>query len=129
MSDPLQLSRRERQIMEAVYARGEATANQVLDGIPDPPTNTAVRTLLRILERKGHLTHRRAGKEFVYRPTRPAARAAKSALRRVLGTFFGGSIEKALAAHLADPGAALSADELQRLQDLIEQAKAKGKQP
>jgi BlaI family penicillinase repressor len=126
MSDPSQLSRRERQIMDVVYSRGEATANEVLAGLPNPPTNTAVRTLLRILERKGHVSHRRAGKEFVYKPARPAAGAAKSALRRVLATFFGGSIEKALAVHLADPRADLSPDELRRLRALIEQAKSKG---
>src|SRR5206468_13055893 len=76
------LSRRERQIMDVVYARGEATAADVVAGLPDPPTKTAVRTLLRILEQKGHLTHRRAGLTFVYRASRPRARAGRSALRR-----------------------------------------------
>ena len=121
------LSRRERQIMDAVYARGEATAQQVLAGIPDPPTLTAVRTLMRILVAKGHLRHRKAGKAFVYVPTRPRARVARSALRRVLETFFGGSLEKAVAAHLADPGTAVSDDELERVARLIRQAKEKGR--
>src|SRR5688500_8842878 len=120
------LSRRERQIMDAVYARGEATAQQVLEAIPDPPTLTAVRTLVRILVAKGHLRHRKAGKAFVYAPTRPRAKVARSALRRVLETFFGGSIEKAVAAHLADPGSDVSADELERVARLIRQAKEKG---
>src|SRR5438132_13411722 len=65
------LSRRERQIMEVIYAQGRATASEVVAGLPDPPTRTAVRTLLRILEEKGHLRHRAVGREFVYRPTRP----------------------------------------------------------
>src|SRR5437868_12217515 len=97
------LSRRERQIMDVLYTREEATASAVVAGLPDPPTRTAVRTLLRILEEKGHIKHRVAGREFVYRPTRPRARAAQSALRRLLRTFFGGSLENAVALHLADP--------------------------
>src|SRR5215470_4985098 len=96
------LSRRERQIMDIVYARGEATAADVLAGLPDPPTKTAVRTLLRILEEKGHLTHRQEGLTYVYRASRPRGRAGRTALRRVLRTFFDGSLEKAVAAHLGD---------------------------
>src|SRR4051812_49085562 len=96
------LSRRERQIMDVVYARGEATAAEVLDGLPDPPTKTSVRTLLRILEEKGHLTHRQDGLTYVYKASRPRGRVGRSALRRVLQTFFDGSIEKAVAAHLGD---------------------------
>ena len=121
--DPL--SRRERQIMDIVYAREEASAKGVLAGMPDPPTRTAVRTMLRILEDKGHLTHRREGREFVYRPTRPKARAARSALRRVLDTFFGGSLEDAVAAHLSDPNSDLSPDELKRLAALVRDARRK----
>lgn len=126
MSDLGRLSRRERQIMDVIYARGEATATHVLATIADPPTRTAVRTLLGILERKGHLEHRKVGREFVYRPTQPRGQAARSALRRVLHTFFQGSLERAVAAHLADPRARFTADELKRLSDLIEQARHKG---
>jgi predicted transcriptional regulator len=88
----------------------------------------ALRTLVRIMEEKGHLTHRQEGREFVYRPTQPRGRAARSAMGRVLDVFYNGSLEKAVAAHLSDPGAArkLTAEELQRLSDLIEQAKRKG---
>src|SRR4051812_34987655 len=86
------LSRRERQIMDAVYARGEATAADVMAGLPDPPTKTAVRTMLRILEQKGHLSHVQDGLTFVYRATRPRARAGRTALQRVLRTFFDGSL-------------------------------------
>ena len=124
-TDPLVsgLSRRERQIMEAVYARGQATASDVLADLPDAPGRTAVRTFLRILEEKGHLRHRKEGREFVYVPTRPRKREGQSALRRVLRTFFGGSLEQALAAHFADPGAELNEEELKKLSELITQAR------
>jgi predicted transcriptional regulator len=122
------LSRRERQIMDVVFARGMATAAEVVSDMPDPPTNTAVRTLLRILEQKGHLKHIQRGREFVYQPTLPRQRAAKSAFQRVLRTFFDGSLEKAVAAHLAS-ASNLSAEELERLGKLIQQAKEKGKRP
>ena len=117
------LSRRERQIMDAIYARGEATAADVLGGLPDPPSKTAVRTLLRILEEKGHLTHRSEGLTYVYRPSKPRGRAGRSALNRVLRTFFDGSLEKAVAAHLGDSATELSPEELSRLADVIEQAR------
>src|SRR5438874_13338821 len=108
------LSRRERQIMEIVYRRGQASAVEVLAELPDPPTKTAVRTLLRILEEKGHLRHRQEGLAYVYVPSRPRAQAGRSALRNVLQTFFDGSLEKAVAAHLG-AAADLSAEELERL--------------
>ncbi len=127
MKDPLHLSRRERQVMEVIYTRGEASAHQVLKDLPDPPTRTAVRTFLRILEDKGHLVHRKEGREFIYRPTRAPQQAARSALRRMLSTFFGGSMEGAVAAYLADPGTKLSAEEISRLRDLVEQAARKGR--
>ncbi len=85
------LSRRERQIMDVIYASGEASALDVLSRLPDPPTKTAIRTLLKILEDKGHLTHRVDGQTFVYSPSRPRENAGKSALRRVLDVFFSGS--------------------------------------
>jgi predicted transcriptional regulator len=125
MSELHHLSRRERQIIEVVYAKGEATATDVLAHMPDPPTRTAVRTFLRILEEKGHLRHTKRGREFVYQPTRRRERAGQSALLRVVQTFFEGSLEKAVAAHLADPGAEVSPKELQRLSALIRQAKQK----
>ena len=128
MADPSQLSKRERQIMDVVYAYGEATITQVLADLPDPPMRGALRTLLRIMEEKGHLTRRQEGREFFYRPTQPRGKAARSAMGRVLDVFYNGSLEKAVAAHLSDPGRTkkLSIDELQRLADLIEQAKRKG---
>jgi len=119
------LSRRERQIMDVVYARGRATATEVLEGLADPPSRTAVRTFLRILEEKGHLRHRKEGREFVYQPIRPRWSAGKSAFRRVLNVFFGGSLEKAVAAHVADPDAELTQAELRRLAQLIREARRK----
>jgi BlaI family transcriptional regulator, penicillinase repressor len=121
------LSRRERQIMDIVYERGEASAQEVQAGLPDPPSNTAVRTLLRILETKGHLKHRQEGMKYIYRPSRPRGRAGRSALRRVLQTFFDGSLEKAVAAHLGDPATDLSPAELERLTELIRQARQERK--
>jgi BlaI family penicillinase repressor len=123
MDDQQHLSRRERQIMDVIFARQGASATEVLQGLPDPPSRTAVRTLLRILEEKGHLTHRKQGREFVYRPTRPRKRVGRSALRRVLATFFNGSLESAVAAHLSDPDTKLTPEELKRLSELIAQAK------
>ncbi len=120
------LSGRERQIMDIVYARGEVSAVDVVDAMPDPPSKTAVRTLLRILEEKGHLTHRQDGLKYLYRPSRPRGRAGRSAFRRVLETFFDGSLEKAVAAHLGDPESGLAPDELKRLADIIQQARKRG---
>jgi predicted transcriptional regulator len=120
------LSRRERQIMDIVYARGEASATDVLNDLSDPPTRTAVRTLMRILEEKGHLVHHKKGREFIYQPVRPRMRAGLSALQNVVRTFFDGSLEKAVALHLSDPGAKLSDDELKSLAELIREARKKG---
>ena len=127
MDHHAQLSRRERQMMDIIYSRGQASATEVVEAMADPPTRTAVRTLLRILEEKGHLTHRKQGREFIYQPTRPRARAGRSALRRVLDTFFDGSLGEAVAAHLSDPRAELTTDELKRLAALIRQARQKEK--
>ena len=122
-----QLSRRERQILEIIYARGEATATQVLEDMPDPPSRTAVRTLMKILEDKGHLTHRQDGKTYIFKPCRPREQAGRSALRRVLQTFFGGSLSHAMAAHLTDKESDLAPEELQRLATLIRQARKDGR--
>jgi BlaI family transcriptional regulator, penicillinase repressor len=123
------LSRRERQIMDVIYARGEASADDVVEGLAEPPTRTAVRTFLGLLEAKGLVKHEKRGRMFVYRPTRPTQQVGKGALRRVLETFFGGSLEEALAAHLTDPAAKMSEEEYERLMALIRQARntTKGK--
>src|SRR3984957_11707396 len=127
MADPSQLSKRERQIMDVIFAHGEATISRVLAEMPDPPMRGALRTLLRIMEQKGHLSRRQEGRRIIYRSTQPSGRAGRTARGRVVDVFFNGSLEKAVAAHLSDPGRTnkLSKEELRRLADLIDQAKRK----
>ncbi len=127
MSEPAELSRRERQIMDAVFALGEATVNQVVETIPSPPTPMAVRRMMHILEEKGHLRRRKSGREVVYVPRQTKDKAGRRALERVLTTFFGGSLEEALAAHLHSRKDQVSADERKRLIQLIEQAHEEGR--
>jgi len=122
-----QLSKRERQIMDVIYSLGNATATQVIEGLDAPPSRSAVRTFLTILEKRGLLRHRKVGKEYLYAPTRPRHNAGKGALRRVLDVFFAGSLENAVAAHLLDPKTELSKEELARLSTLIAQARKKGR--
>ena len=121
-----ELSRRERQIMEIVYARGEASAAQVLEQLPDPPSYSAVRALLAILVEKGHLRHRSEQGRYIYAPTRRRAKAGRSALVRVLETFYEGSLERAVAA-LLQSDSKLTAEELKRIGELIEQARQEGR--
>jgi len=127
MAESSDLSRRERQIMEAVFALGEATVNQVVEAIPSPPTAMAVRRMMHILEEKGHLRRREQGREVVYSPRQTKTKAGRRALEQVLETFFGGSLEEALAAHLHSKKDQVSAEELQRLKTLIEQAEQEGR--
>jgi predicted transcriptional regulator len=122
-NDPL--SRRERQILDILYAKGSATAAEVRDALPDPPSYSAVRALLRILEEKGHATHEARGTRYVYLPSVPRENARNSALTRIVQTFFDGSAAQAAAA-LVDSGS-LSNDELSRLAALIERAKKEGR--
>ena len=121
------LSRRERQILDAVYAHGEATANQVLSSISEAPSRTAVRTFLRILVDKGHLTQRLEGRAMVYKPVRPRKQAGQSAMKRGVDTFFGGSLRNAFAAHLADSDVDLSEEELKKLAAMIREARQAGR--
>ncbi len=121
-----QLSRRERQIMDIVFARGEATGADILAKLPKAPTRGALRTMLRILEDKGHLTHSKKSREFVYRPARSKRRVGPPAFQRVVDTFFGGSLGNAVAAHLAQRGTDISDEELRRLAELIREARKKG---
>ncbi len=127
MPDPAELSRRERQIMDAVFALGEATVNRVVETIPDPPTAMAVRRMMHILEEKGYLKRREEGREVVYLPRETKAKAGRSAFERVLETFFGGSLEEALAAHLVARKDGISAEERDRLIALIEQSRKEGR--
>ncbi|REJ70390.1 MAG: BlaI/MecI/CopY family transcriptional regulator [Planctomycetota bacterium] len=123
MSTESSLSRRERQIMDIVYRLGEATVSDVLTDMKDSPTRTSVRTMMRILEEKGQLKHRVENRAFVYRPTASRKQAGRSALRRVLSTFFEGSIEHAVAAYISDPRARLTAEQKKQLAKLIQQAR------
>ena len=126
MDEHGKLSRRERQIMDIVYTLNEATATDVLRGIRERVSRATIRSLLRILEAKGHLKHVKRGREFVYRPVRPRHRAGQSAIRRALTIFFDGSLEKALAYHLADPATRLDPQERDRLIELIRKAGDEG---
>ena len=122
-TDPL--SRRERQILDILYAKGTATVAEVQTALPDPPSYSAVRALLRILEEKGHARHESQGTRYVYLPMVPRERARHSALSRIIKTFFDGSAAQAAAA-LVDSGS-LSDEELTRLSMLIERARKEGR--
>ena len=126
MPDPSKLSRRERQIMDSIYRRGRATAADVLEDLPDPPSYSAVRALLRLLEEKGHVRHEQDGPRYVFLPTVTRDRARKSALKHVVRTFFDGSATDAVAA-LLDGDTKLDESELDRLSAMIEQARKEGR--
>ena len=123
----INLSRRERQIMDIIYSRSSASVADVMGELPDPPTYSAVRALLRVLEEKGHLKHKKDSARYIYLPTRPRGNAGRSALRRVLQTFYDGSAEKAVAALLDVSDSKLSPEELDRLSRLIEEARREGR--
>ncbi len=122
-----QLSRRERQIMDIVYRLGAATASEVTAELPDPPSYSAVRAMLRILEDKGHLTHSVDGPRYVYAPVVPRNAARQSALKQVVRTFFDGSATDAVAALLDMSGRKLTAKEWNELGVLVERAKREGR--
>jgi predicted transcriptional regulator len=121
------LSRRERQIMDAIYRRGQATVAEVLGDMPDPPSYSAVRAMLRVLEEKGHLQHVQQGPRYVFLPTVPRDQARRSALRQLVRTFFDGSTEQTVAALLDLSDSKLSDAELKRLSRLIDQARKEGR--
>jgi predicted transcriptional regulator len=122
-----QLSRRERQIMDVIYRTGQATATDVMECLPDPPSYSTVRALLRILETKGHLKHVVDGTRYVFLPTLAPDRARRSAMRSLLDTFFEGSREKAVAALLDASRSELSEEELDRISKLIADAREEGR--
>jgi predicted transcriptional regulator len=127
MPQPSELSRRERQIMDAVYALGEATVNQVVEAIPSAPTPMAVRRMMHILEEKGHLRRRENGREVIYSPRQEKTKAGRQAFDQVLETFFGGSLEEALAAHLHSRKDQVPPEVRERLIALIQQAEKEGR--
>jgi BlaI family penicillinase repressor len=117
------LSRRERQIMEILFAQGEASAAEVQEAMTDSPGYSAIRALLRILEEKGHIVHVKRGRSYVYRPLQAHETAARSALRQVVQTFFGGRLEDAVAALVSDGDTRISDEELDALAALVEKAR------
>jgi predicted transcriptional regulator len=125
--EPNELSRRERQIMDVLYELGRATAAEVRERLPDPPSYSAVRAMLRILEDKQHLRHEQDGPRYVFLPSVPREEASESALLRVVRTFFDGSAESALTA-LIDIGVKdLDEEALNRLADRIAEARKEGR--
>jgi len=120
------LSRRERQILDILYRSGHATAAEVQGALPEPPSYSAVRALLRILEEKGHVRHEQDGPRYIYLPTVAHDNAQRSALRHILQTFFNGSAEQAISALLDDDASRLSSSELDRLANLIDHARKSG---
>ncbi len=117
------LAKRERQIMDALYQRGRATAGEIMAALPGSPSYSTVRTQLRVLESKGHVTHEADGVRFVYRPTLARRSARRSALKHLVDTFFEGSNAKVVAALLGGDGQRVSAEELARIEDLVRRAR------
>lgn len=126
-SELAQLSRRERQIMDFLYQRERASVAEVMEGIEDPPSYSAVRAMLRTLEEKGRVKHIEDGRAYVYEPTMRKDAARQGALSHLLKTFFDGSTEKAVAALLDLKGPNLSEGELDRVAQLVERAKSEGR--
>lgn len=122
-SSLLDLSRRERQILDALFRLGRATAAQIRSEMPDPPSYSAVRALLRILEEKGHIRHNQDGPRYVYMPVVARDSAKRSALRHLVQTFFEGSATQAISALLDTSSSKLSDQDLERLSRLVEEAR------
>ncbi len=118
------LSRRERQIMDILYQLGRATAGELMKALPGEPSDSTVRTQLRVLEAKGHVRHEADGVKYVYYPVVPRRVVRKSALKHVMNTFFDGSAEKVVAALLGPDGGKLTEQELERIAELVEKARA-----
>jgi predicted transcriptional regulator len=121
------LSRRERQIMDALYTLGEATVGEVMEKMPDPPSYSAVRATLRVLEEKGHVKHKQDGPRYLYLPTVSRDKAQSNALKHLVGTFFGGSVEQAVMALLSMPETKMSEDQLEKLAEQVRQAEEEGR--
>ncbi len=123
----LYLARRERQILDTLYRVGEADVTGVLENMPDPPSYSCVRSLLRILERKGHVKHKKQGARYVYLPAQSRDKARKTALEHIVKTFFDGSMEHAVAALLDISGVDVKTDGLDRIQQMVQEACKDGK--
>jgi predicted transcriptional regulator len=125
--DPAQLGRREREILEIVFRLEEASVGDVVNEIADPPAYDSVRTMLRLLERKGFVRHRRDGTKYVYRPTQSKSSVSRSALSHLMATFFEGSLADTMAAAFDLKSDDLSDEELAKLQTLIDKARKEGR--
>src|SRR5271165_2755801 len=123
MLAPIRLSRRERQIMDILYRRGKSSASEVREAMPDAPSYSAVRALLRVLEEKGHVKHQAEGLKYVYVPTVTRDKAKRSAVKHLMETFFNGSPEQIVAALLDVSSTRLTREELDRMAQMIERAK------
>jgi predicted transcriptional regulator len=126
-ADAHALTRRERQIMDILHRRSRASAHEVLDDLADPPSYSAVRALLRLLEERGHVKHVEDGGRYIYAPAVARGDARRSALAHVVRTFFAGSVEEAVAALVESPRSKLSREELDRLAEIIDRAKKEGR--
>jgi predicted transcriptional regulator len=124
---PEDLGRRERQILDVIYRLGEASVADVLRELPDPPAYDSVRTMIRLLEQKKMLRHRREGTKYIYRPTQSHESVSRSALSYLMNTFFQGSAAETMAAIFDVSSNDLTDEELQRLEQLIEQARKEGR--
>jgi predicted transcriptional regulator len=124
---PFQLGRRERQIMDVIYRRGKASVSEVRAEIPDPPSYSAVRGMLGLLEDKGYLRHEQQGLKYVYVPAQDTGRVRQSALKHMVSTFFGGSPERAVAALLEMSDAGLSEKDRRYLEQMIRKAEQEGR--
>ncbi len=124
---PENLSRREREMINIIYESGRATAAEVREAMASPPSYSAVRATLRVLLEKGHLSHKQDGPRYVYLPTVTRDQARRSALQQLLRTFFDGSTNNAVAALLDMESSKLSAEELERLAQMIDKAKSEGR--
>ena len=127
MKKPDPLTRREREIMDILHRRGRATAHEVMDDLADPPSYSAVRTFLRLLEERGHVRHEQDGPRYVYTPTVARREAQRSAITHLVDTFFDGSVENAVATLVESSKPKLSAQELDRIAALVTKAKKEGR--
>lgn len=119
--DPL--SRRERQVMNIIYSRGQATAAEIHEALPDPPTFSATRAVIRTLEEKGHIVHQEQGLRYIYLPVVPADKARRSALSHLVTTFFQGSPSRLMATLLESSAAKVTEEELNQLEQMIRRAR------
>lgn len=127
MTSPEELSRREREMMNIIFRSGKATATEVLEAMAEPPSYSAVRATLRVLEQKGHLRHQHDGTRYVYTPTVNREKARNSALEQLLSTFFEGSAANVVATLIEKSKDEMTADELDRLSQLIANARNEGR--